>query len=85
MPKKSSRRRLSDSELEFLENIRAGACGIIQDVKALSYWIDDPDQLEISLDILIKAKQIRKVTLKREEELKQAACDERSREEHNDH
>jgi hypothetical protein len=60
---KKSRQRLSDGELAFIENIRALACGIIQDVKALAYWIDDPDQLRIALGILEKAQRARAATL----------------------
>jgi hypothetical protein len=64
---------LSDGELEFIENVRAAACGIIQDVKALAYWIDDPDQLAIALKILEKGQRIRAMTLDWENERKDSA------------
>ncbi|RPI64475.1 MAG: hypothetical protein EHM48_00785 [Planctomycetaceae bacterium] len=69
-PGARSRARLSDKELAFFENTRACACGIIQEVKALTYWIDDPDQLAIALGILEKAQRIRVATLEWERERK---------------
>jgi len=57
------RRRLTNQELAFLENVTASAVGIIQKVKALGYSLDDPEELQIVLDILQDAKAIRKRTI----------------------
>ena len=51
--------RLTNRELELLENISACAGGIIQKKKALSFWLDDPDQLALALGILRDAQSIR--------------------------
>jgi len=53
-------RRLSNAELMFLENTIALFVGIIRDAKALSFCTDDPEQLEIILQVLIKAQGGRK-------------------------
>ena len=55
--------RISNRELDFLENVTASAVGIIQKVKALSYWLDDPEELQIALDILQDAKAIRRMSI----------------------
>ena len=51
--------RLPNDELEFLEDLTALAVGIIQDVKQLAVWIDDPDELEIGMSIKHQAGKIR--------------------------
>lgn len=59
------RARLPNHELAFLENNIAYALSIIQDLKALLYWIDDPDQIHIVSLILADAQHIRTHTIQR--------------------
>jgi hypothetical protein len=59
-----SRRRLSNQELEFLENIAAAACGIIINIEALADWMDeDQEQIDRGIDIKREALSIRKAAL----------------------
>lgn len=71
MPRPPKRKRITNAELAFLENTIAAAIGITQRAKALAYWIDDPDALEIILDILKQANTIRKTTIEWKHDRKQ--------------
>jgi hypothetical protein len=51
--------RLTNDELEFLEDLTALAVGIIRDVKQLAFWIDDPDEYEIAMSIMHQALRMR--------------------------
>ena len=59
MKKPAKRRRIPNNELEFLEDSIACAVGIIRDLKALLFWIEDPDGIQIVGDILEKAQWLR--------------------------
>ena len=65
------RRRIPDRDLEFYENVIAAAVAIVQSVKALAYWLDDPDTLAIALRILKDAQEIRKTTIQRKNNAKE--------------
>jgi len=56
-------RRLDNRELDFLESNIASAATIVQRVKALSFWLDDPNELELALEILRDARAIRARTI----------------------
>lgn len=66
MPEGPSARqtRLTNDELEFLEDLTALAVGIIRDVKQLSFWIDDPDEYEIGMSIMHRALRLRSQVIK---------------------
>lgn len=66
------RARLTDWELRYLENTVANAVGIIQRVKALAYQVDDPDTLELALEIMRRAQSIRTCTIAQMAALKEA-------------
>jgi hypothetical protein len=56
--------KLTNDELEFLEDLTALAVGIIRDVKQLSFWIDDPDEYEIGMGIMHQALRMRSQVIK---------------------
>jgi hypothetical protein len=56
-------RPIGDSDLQFTEDIKAGAIFIAHRCKNLVYLIDDPDALEIVLAIYQKANVIRTSTI----------------------
>jgi hypothetical protein len=53
------RRRIPNSELEFLEDSIACAVGIIRDSKALLFWLEDPDAIRILALIMERAQWLR--------------------------
>lgn len=54
-----TRARISNAELEFLENNIAYALSIIRLAKAALFWIDDPDLIRIVSLIIAEAQELR--------------------------
>ena len=75
MPAPRTRARISNNELSFLEDQIAYALSIIQSVKALAYWIDDPEQLGICIHILADAQAIRQRSMQHRDDGKAASVE----------
>lgn len=65
LPERPSARqaRLTNDELEFLEDLTALSIGIIRDVKQLAFWIDDPNEYEIAMSIMHQALKSRSAVI----------------------
>ena len=57
--------RISNTQLEYYENTIASALSIIQELKALIYYVDDPDQLRMMANIMADAQDIRRLAIHR--------------------
>jgi D-serine dehydratase len=65
--------RLSNGELEFLENVRALALGIECRLDSMAYFIDDEQELDLWTGAKKRAQRIRKLTIEQERIEREAA------------
>lgn len=75
MPKRAGARRarLSNGELEFLENVRALAIGIEHRLDSMAYFIDDEQELDLWTGAKKRAQRIRRLTIEQERIQREAA------------
>ena len=57
--------KISNTQLAYYENTIAASLSIIQELKALIYYVDDPDQLRMMAGIMADAQYIRRTTIDR--------------------
>ena len=55
----TQRARIGNGDLAFYENNIAAALSIVQRMKALTYWMNDPEELTLAVEIIRDAHSIR--------------------------